>query len=62
MLHLEKLVAVVRNAQEGVRLLDTLYWTKRYEVLSVSRLLLHDAGLTTEQCKLFDSMNETIYR
>jgi len=29
--------------------MDSLYWSKKYEVLSISRLDLHSYGLTVEQ-------------
>ena len=29
--------------------MDSLEWSKKYEVLSISRLYLHSIGLTTEQ-------------
>ena len=29
--------------------MDSLDWSKKYEVLSISRLVLRDCGLTTEQ-------------
>jgi len=36
------------NFQQKENELDSLAWSRKYEVLSISRLVLHDLGLSVE--------------
>ncbi len=41
--------------------MDAPYWTKKFEVSSISRLVLRDAGLTAEQINMLSDLDmETI--
>jgi hypothetical protein len=58
--HLEKLQLCFSNRKEN-SLLDSLDWSRKFEILSVSRLDLSSYGLTTEQInRLSDADMEAI--
>jgi hypothetical protein len=50
MSHLEKL-QLCKRIERRAALLDSLDWSKKYEVLSISRLYLSSLGFTDDQIK-----------